>query len=293
MRREGPEERARATSPRIAQSTPPANRPRCSADRPGKSNAPAARNGLRARARCVGHPSPISSRRTPAGPRKGNSFTSGKRAEVLIVTRRKSTRISCLRLTREEGPRRTEASYVRRKNSWKKSSCLQVLCRKGPELLRRPRPKRVRRQGLAVGPAGLDCSLLRLQLAASLEGTQLSAECPRQGPRSSKPHPGCQRHADRQSPAWVNTDGKNHQVPSDYNTPSDGDWLSVVLLLTHSPYRKAPTPENRPGSPPRRTALTRSASRRWDVGVTCPGAGNWRHRARGLEATAENGARSS
>ena len=60
----------------------------------------------------------------------------------------------------------------------------------------RTRPGRIRRQGLVVGQSGLEILLLHSQLPATLEGTQLMAECPGYGTRSrqvdrSRISPGC------------------------------------------------------------------------------------------------------
>ena len=72
--------------------------------------------------------------------------------------------------------------------------------RKGPKL--RWRPGRIRWYGLNTGPAGLKLLLLQTQPSASLEGTQLSAECPRlrirsRNSRVAREHPAVLPRTDR------------------------------------------------------------------------------------------------
>jgi hypothetical protein len=73
-----------------------------------------------------------------------------------------------------------------------------LLCKSGEtgsKLRWGPRPDRVRRHRLVIDQPGLKVFLLRPQLAAAMDGTQLAAECPDRRARScesraSRVHPG-------------------------------------------------------------------------------------------------------
>ena len=78
---------------------------------------------------------------------------------------------------------------------------------RGPDSRRRARPIRIGRKHPGVGPAGLQSKLLHSQPPASLEGTQLSAKCPRQGTGAGQPRP-IRKHT-----TWLQkADRANHRM---------------------------------------------------------------------------------
>jgi hypothetical protein len=90
-----------------------------------------------------------------------------------------------------------------------------------------------------IALAGLDTALLCVQLATTLQGTQLSAECPRLRPGS------CQPSAQRQRPAvpqW--THWEDHRIRTGPVTPGDDESFNVVLLTAHPPCRRTSTANN-------------------------------------------------